>query len=128
MEKASELVVIPSAGIGHLVSAVEMSKLLVARHDQLFITVLIMKLPFNSKGTEAYIASLEASPVLPRVNFITLPKVPDLDKHLSSHSFRNQFVESHKTHVKNAVAELTESQSESRRRLAGSSSTCFAQQ
>ncbi|ONI17876.1 hypothetical protein PRUPE_3G184700 [Prunus persica] len=119
MEKASELVVIPSAGIGHLVSAVEMSKLLVARHDQLFITVLIMKLPFNSKGTEAYIASLEASPVLPRLNFITLPKVPDLDKHLSSHSFRNQFVESHKTHVKNAVAELTESQSESRPRLAG---------
>ncbi|CAL9013336.1 unnamed protein product [Prunus brigantina] len=119
MEKASQLVVIPSGRIGHLVSAVEMSKLLVSRHDQLYITVLIMKLPFDSKGTEAYRASLEASPVLPRVNFITLPKVPDLDKHLSSHSFRNQFIESHKTNVKNAVAELTESQSDSRPRLAG---------
>ncbi|XP_008229637.1 PREDICTED: putative UDP-glucose flavonoid 3-O-glucosyltransferase 3 [Prunus mume] len=119
MEKASELVFIPSAGMGHLVSAVEMARLLVARHDRLFITVFIMKLPFDSKGTESYIASLEASPVSPRVNFITLPKVPTIDKHMSPNSFRNQFIESHKTHVKNAVAELTESESDSRPRLAG---------
>ncbi|XP_007215289.2 putative UDP-glucose flavonoid 3-O-glucosyltransferase 3 [Prunus persica] len=119
MEKASELVFIPSAGMGHLVSAVEMATLLVARHDRLFITVFIMKLPFDSKGTESYIASLEASPVSPRVNFITLPKVPAIDNHISPNSFRNQFIESHKPHVKNAVAKLTESESDSRPRLAG---------
>ncbi|VVA39125.1 PREDICTED: anthocyanidin 3-O-glucosyltransferase [Prunus dulcis] len=50
---------------------------------------------------------------------MTLPKFPAINKHISPNSFCNQFVESHKPHVKNAVSNLTESKSESRPQLAG---------
>ncbi|TQE06680.1 hypothetical protein C1H46_007746 [Malus baccata] len=116
MKQPTKLVFIPYAGTGHLISAVEMAKLLVSRDEKLFITVLIMKLPFESKGTEAYISSLESSPVLSRVNFITLPQAAsDIDTRKSPNAFRSQFVESHKPYVKDAVSKLAESESESTR-------------
>ncbi|CAL9013331.1 unnamed protein product [Prunus brigantina] len=61
MKKAAELVFIPSPGAGHLVSAVEIAKLLVARDDQLFITVLIMKLVFIPSPVKDAITKLTES-------------------------------------------------------------------
>ncbi|PRQ52242.1 UDP-glucose flavonoid 3-O-glucosyltransferase 6 [Rosa chinensis] len=58
MKKALELISIPIPGIGHFVSTVEIAKLLFFRDDNLFITILIMKLPFTVDGSDAYIKSL----------------------------------------------------------------------
>lgn len=45
--KNAELVIIPSPGVGHLVPAVEMAKLLIAREKHLSITVLVMNMNLN---------------------------------------------------------------------------------
>ena len=60
MKKLAELVFIPSPGMGHLVAAVEMAKLLVSRDDRLSVTVLIMNIPSLSK-VAAYIQTLVAA-------------------------------------------------------------------
>ncbi|XP_021806670.1 UDP-glycosyltransferase 71A16-like [Prunus avium] len=51
MKRPAELVFIPAAGIGHVVSTIETAKLLVSRDDHLFITLLIMKRPFDKLFT-----------------------------------------------------------------------------
>ncbi|XP_021826589.1 UDP-glycosyltransferase 71A16-like [Prunus avium] len=118
MKKAAELVFIPSPGVGHLVSAVEIAKLLVARDDQLFITVLTMKLPFDSmpKGTvDAYTDSMSQ-----RIKFVDLPEEAIATRGINPNLFLKFFIENHKAHVKDAVTKLTESdQSDSKPRLAG---------
>ncbi|KAJ6426153.1 hypothetical protein OIU84_026688 [Salix udensis] len=47
--KKAELVFIPTPGISHLVSTVEVAKLLVDRDERLSITFLIMKINFDPK-------------------------------------------------------------------------------
>ncbi|KAL6144142.1 hypothetical protein ACLB2K_054837 [Fragaria x ananassa] len=118
MEKPAELVLIPSPGIGHLVSTLEIAKLLVSRDDQLFITVLIMHFPAVSKGTESYVQSLadSSSPISQRIKFINLPHT-NMDH--TEGSVRNSlvgFVESQQPHVKDAVTKLRDSKTT---RLAG---------
>ncbi|XP_062009129.1 putative UDP-glucose flavonoid 3-O-glucosyltransferase 3 [Rosa rugosa] len=113
MKKAAELVIIPAPGIGHIVSAVEMAKLLVARDDQLFITVLIMKLDLDSKPKGIDITYTGSD----RINFITLPEVNISTEGMSPNNFLKLFVESHKPHIKDTVSKLSQSQSEAR--LAG---------
>ncbi|KAM5580180.1 putative UDP-glucose flavonoid 3-O-glucosyltransferase 3 [Rosa sericea] len=117
MEKPAELVFIPSPGIGHLVSTLEIAKFLLSRDDQLLITVLIMKFPAVSKGTDAYVESFadSSSPISQRIKFINLPQV-NIDH--TEGSVRNSligFVESQQPHVKDAITKL----SESKTRLAG---------
>ena len=115
MKKAAELVFIPAPGIGHIVSAVEIAKRLVARDDQLFITVLIMKLPLDSKpkGTDDTHTRSE------RIKFINLPGINIDTQGISPCNFFKLFVESHKPHIKDAVSKLSQSQSQSNPRLAG---------
>ncbi|PRQ52253.1 putative UDP-glucose flavonoid 3-O-glucosyltransferase 3 [Rosa chinensis] len=117
MEKPAELVFIPSPGIGHLVSTLEIAKFLLSRDDQLLITVLIMKFPAVSKGTDAYVESFadSSSPISQRIKFINLPQV---NTDHTEGSVRNSligFVESQQPHVKDAITKLSESQT----RLAG---------
>ncbi|KAK3444626.1 hypothetical protein EUGRSUZ_A00932 [Eucalyptus grandis] len=104
MSAKSELVFIPFAGPGHLVSMVEMAKLLVDRDERLSITVLIMKFPFESE-IDSYIESLTAS-VAAHIRFVLLPR--------RSHSLRTSpvafiyhFMESYKADVREAVTELS---------------------
>ncbi|KAK9924228.1 hypothetical protein M0R45_032609 [Rubus argutus] len=115
MEKPAELVFIPSPGIGHLVSTVEIAKLLVSRDDQLLITVLIMKFPSDSLGTDAYIESFTHSSNSKRIKFINLPQVNTDDIKGNSGSFMIDFIASQQPHVKDAVTKLAESET----RLAG---------
>ncbi|XP_010045017.2 anthocyanidin 3-O-glucosyltransferase 2 [Eucalyptus grandis] len=112
----AELVLVPTPVTGHLVSMVEMAKLLVDRDPRLSITILIMKLPIDSE-VDSYTSSFAASMAAARIRFIHLPHV-NLDTKISSGSFLTDFMENYKPHIKRAVADLTNSAT-STWRLAG---------
>ncbi|XP_057971751.1 anthocyanidin 3-O-glucosyltransferase 2-like [Malania oleifera] len=113
-EKMAELVFIPSAGMGHLVSIVEMAKLLAARNRDFSITILVMKLPFDSIGS-AHLDSLAASLPAGRIRFLNLPYDDHSLAHLASATstrrILSNFIEYYKPRVRDAVAELASSDS-----------------
>ncbi|KAJ4705644.1 Glycosyltransferase [Melia azedarach] len=108
MDKA-EFVFIPFPGAGHLVSAVELAKLLVNRNHRLSITFLIIELPSESKTT-TYLESL--APNLP--DRITLINVPDEVGELDPKNILKSMIENKKPHVRQVVNDL-----KTRSRIAG---------
>ncbi|KAL9373409.1 hypothetical protein Peur_033029 [Populus x canadensis] len=107
--KKSELVFVPSPGVGHLVPAVEIAKLMVKRDDRLSITVLVMKRPPLDTKINKYIESVSAS-ISDHIQFVDLPND---EKTSSGINFLSSFIESQKPHVKNAVFKLVQSESSS---------------
>ncbi|KAK8491253.1 hypothetical protein V6N13_127966 [Hibiscus sabdariffa] len=76
--KKAELVFIPVPAMGHLVSAVQLAKLLVHLSSNLSITFLTVKPPHDAK-VSAYVDSLAATSSS-RIKFINLPQsVPDVE-------------------------------------------------
>lgn len=74
MVAAAELLFIPSPGMGHLVSTVEMAKQLVGRDHRLSITVLIMKIPlFDKTKIGSSSQSLLLTAAEDRLKFVYLP-------------------------------------------------------
>ncbi|OWM81558.1 hypothetical protein CDL15_Pgr007596 [Punica granatum] len=71
----SQLIWIPSAGVGHLVSVVEIAKLPVRRDDRLSITLLVMNPPSTSKSNPfaELLASVSSSAAMSRICFLELP-------------------------------------------------------
>ncbi|KAF8041581.1 hypothetical protein BT93_A0237 [Corymbia citriodora subsp. variegata] len=112
----AELVFVPSPGMGHLISMVEMAKLLIDREPQLSVTVLIMKLPFDS-DFDSYANSLATSMDTARIRFVHLPRV-NIDIEFSAGTFLTSFVEGNKPQVKRAVADIANSAG-SNRQLGG---------
>ncbi|XP_012084280.2 anthocyanidin 3-O-glucosyltransferase 2 [Jatropha curcas] len=110
MEEA-QLVFVPVPGMGHLISMVELAKLLLNRHHQLTITVLIMKLSnYDFNVIENYTQSVAASTSLSnRIRFMDLPKDEPEVFGFSS------FIERQKPHVKQIVSEITKNESNSPR-------------
>ncbi|XP_052303877.1 anthocyanidin 3-O-glucosyltransferase 2 isoform X4 [Populus trichocarpa] len=105
--KKAELVFIPTTGISHLLSSVEVAKLLVDRDERLSITFLIMKLSSDPK-IDRFINSV--STACNRIRFIDLPKdEPDPNQ---PRKFLFSLIEAQKPHVKEEVFKLV-SQSES---------------
>ncbi|KAJ6921728.1 hypothetical protein NC652_015611 [Populus alba x Populus x berolinensis] len=103
--KNAELVLVPSPGIGHLASMMELAELLVDRDDRVSITVIIIRLALDSKISR-YTESLTASSKSTHIQFIDLPS----DKTNSSNDHPAKFVtsliESQKPHVKEVVSKL----------------------
>ncbi|XP_030441249.2 anthocyanidin 3-O-glucosyltransferase 2-like [Syzygium oleosum] len=108
MSSKSELVFIPPPILGHLVSMVEMAKLLVDRDNRLSVTVLIMKFPFDSK-IDSHVESLTTS-VAARIRFVLLPR-QNPSPEASAMAFFKQFMESHKADIQEAVRDLSASSS-----------------
>ncbi|KAM7488320.1 hypothetical protein LguiB_025804 [Lonicera macranthoides] len=111
----SELVFIPFPAYGHITTAVENAKLLLSRDERLSVTVLIIKLPFDT-GIETYAKSLHA---LTSERLCFLEVSPDNSASYSAvpespMSFVSSYLESQRTNVREAV--LIRSQSS---RLAG---------
>ncbi|XP_061344125.1 UDP-glucose flavonoid 3-O-glucosyltransferase 6-like [Gastrolobium bilobum] len=106
MKKAAQLVFVPSPGVGHLVSTIEFVKLLVNRDDRIWVTVLVMKLPFDTT-TGPYTETLAS---YERVKVINLPEchVPTNSDGPSKHTF----IDDQKPNVKEVVSNLTRSDSE----------------
>ncbi|CAO2838728.1 unnamed protein product [Amaranthus hypochondriacus] len=72
MEK---IVLYPSPGIGHLISMVELGKLLLSHTSSISsITILIPNFPFIKGSYSSYISSVSSS--FPSITFISLPSVP----------------------------------------------------
>ncbi|KAG5552137.1 hypothetical protein RHGRI_010289 [Rhododendron griersonianum] len=104
----AELVFIPSPGMGHLVSTVEMAKQLIGRDHRLSITVLIMKTPFDIKSKVSQSLLLAAAE--DRLKFVHLPQEdePALKEVLSKNpgSFMSEFVNMNKQHVRDHVKKM----------------------
>lgn len=109
--KKIELIFIPTSAMGHLVSTVEMAKLLVTRNHHLFVTLLLTKVPFDSK-VGAYIDSL--SSISQRISFIILPNL-EVTNNTNPNPlvFITSFMEDQKPNVKNHIIHHSNSGSDS---------------
>ncbi|XP_004251871.1 UDP-glucose flavonoid 3-O-glucosyltransferase 6 [Solanum lycopersicum] len=105
--KKIELLFIPSPGIGHLVSTVEMAKLLITREKNMSITVLIIQSPHDNK-LPSYIQSL--TNFSSSLKFIHLPQDDTVLKLLKSNLFTS-YIPAHKPAVRDVVAEIVKTQS-----------------
>ncbi|KAL3509553.1 hypothetical protein ACH5RR_028954 [Cinchona calisaya] len=106
MEKI-ELVMIIAPLMGHLPSSLELAKLMLQRNSQLSITFLIMKAPFDPKGT-AKIQSLIAACNIDRLQFHHLPTPEDFSQWKCQHrgGFITQLIDSQKPHVRETLSKL----------------------
>ncbi|XP_027172749.1 anthocyanidin 3-O-glucosyltransferase 2-like [Coffea eugenioides] len=105
--KTAELVFVPIPGIGHLVSCVELAKLLIECDERLSITVLIMKLPYDTK-VSSYTNSLLESPNL-HIRYLE-PMKEEPSSQLSSFlSILFRFIDNHKSCVREVLAEISNS-------------------
>ncbi|KAK4373967.1 hypothetical protein RND71_004644 [Anisodus tanguticus] len=100
--KNIELIFIPSPGIGHLVSTLEMAKLLITREKHMSITVFIIQLPHDNK-LSSYIQSVANFSL--RLKFIQLLQDDSVLQLLKSNIF-TLFIAGHKPAVRDAVAEI----------------------
>lgn len=119
MTTKAELIFIPSPGAGHLISAVEIAKLILNRDGRLCISVLIMKLPMDS-GIQSYIESLSSTPRLQFVD-ITVDDKTAAGFLSSKETFFMNFIQAHKPKVKDFLnnSSFSRSTPESNSRLAG---------
>ncbi|TYJ27735.1 hypothetical protein E1A91_A07G209100v1 [Gossypium mustelinum] len=102
--KKAELVFIPFPAKGHLVSAVEVAKILVDLNSNLYISFLIIKQPVGAERT-AYADSLTAATTTTRIKFIHLPQ-PDSD--IDAANFIRSVVQTQEPLVREAVTKIVE--------------------
>ncbi|XP_027171929.1 anthocyanidin 3-O-glucosyltransferase 2-like [Coffea eugenioides] len=107
--KKPELVFIPSPGMGHLGSTVELAKLLIDRNEHLSITVLITKFPFETKVGSSTDSQTETSDS--RIRFLELKKDESASQTASSNLFMYQLIEDHKSSARDVLAEISNSAS-----------------
>ncbi|XP_059653392.1 anthocyanidin 3-O-glucosyltransferase 2-like [Cornus florida] len=113
MKKVAELLFIPSPGFSHLTSALEMANLLIRRDERLFITVIIMKSPFDYNTN---ISQPMSEDLNSRIRFVELP-YDESNSELLSKSvlhFLAALIETNKTQVRDVAAGI-----ETNNRLAG---------
>ncbi|XP_059653388.1 anthocyanidin 3-O-glucosyltransferase 2-like [Cornus florida] len=103
--KKAELLFIPAPGSGHLTAAVEMAKLLVDRDERLSITVIIMKMPSDSKAITQTQSTAEDDNS--RIRYMDLPQDSPELKSKVGFGFIDALIESKKTHVRDAAAGIT---------------------
>lgn len=106
----AELVFVPSPGLGHLLSTVEMAKLLVDRDHRVSITLLIMKPPHESHSAIDNRTRSLADSMAGRFRFVHLPDIDPITETNPS-KIRDLCIEKYKPHVKEAIGQLTESDS-----------------
>nr|APR64099.1 hypothetical protein [Populus tomentosa] len=102
--KKTQLVFVPAPGFGHLVSAVQLAKMVLERNDSFLITMLAINNPFYgsiSKNTES-LASIHTE-----IRFIeipeTIPAPPPEALAVSPASAYTSYINDHKTLVKDTI-------------------------
>ncbi|KAJ0769963.1 putative flavonol 3-O-glucosyltransferase [Helianthus annuus] len=111
----AELVFIPAPVVGHIMSTVEMAKLLVKRDQRLLVTILLMNPPFSILALTTYIESL-AKNILERILFVQVPQEqtpPKLDPKFPFTSF-TKFINSHCKSVRNILEDMIDQTGSSR--------------
>ncbi|GMN27303.1 hypothetical protein TIFTF001_001593 [Ficus carica] len=113
ISQSAELIFVPAPGAGHLVSAVEIAKHLVARDSRLSVTVLIITFPVasNVRSPTKFFVSSSATSVSERIKFVDLPESPIDGADLTIVSFLSSFFEKKKPLVRDAVRKLVDSNS-----------------
>ncbi|WOG91838.1 hypothetical protein DCAR_0311093 [Daucus carota subsp. sativus] len=106
----AELIFVPSPGVGHLLSTGEVAKLLARRDERISISILIMKLPYDS-GIEALTQNLKRE-APERISFVDIPDLDEATRtelmSLPRMSFFTSFIEHQRTPVKNIVKSILE--------------------
>nr|GMC76968.1 anthocyanidin 3-O-glucosyltransferase 2-like [Ipomoea batatas] len=108
MENA-EVVFIPGHGMGHLVPAVEMGKLLTSRAEWISVTFLIIGIPFET-GVDSYTQSLSHG--APRLHFLSLPQPPPQRRENAAASSVSQdvnaldHISAHKAAVRDVISDF----------------------
>ncbi|KAK9678171.1 hypothetical protein RND81_11G193100 [Saponaria officinalis] len=101
MSKTTEMVFVPTPGMGHVVSTVELAKLILGINHIISISIFILNIPNHSPKINAYVDSQSRdSPYPTRLTFVTLPPVSNpstTPTHFSS------LIHLHKPLVKQAV-------------------------
>ncbi|KAJ0903645.1 putative flavonol 3-O-glucosyltransferase [Helianthus annuus] len=95
----AELVFIPAPMVGHIMSTIEMAKLLLNRDQTLSVTLLIINPPYSVLPLTTYIESL-AKNAIERMRFIKLPQDQSPPKLNSSAPFVMSFYEFNNSHCK----------------------------
>lgn len=104
--KNAELIFVPAPAVGHLISMVELAKLLIRRDESLSVTICIIKFTYDL-GISSYVESLSNTPI-PRFTIIEIPSSnSELHKSQSYHTMFSTFIEGHVTNVKDEVIALT---------------------
>ncbi|XP_047970128.1 anthocyanidin 3-O-glucosyltransferase 2-like [Salvia hispanica] len=98
------LVFIPFPSMSHLVSAVETAKLLTARDESLIASILVMKLPSDTK-----ISSYTETSPHPRINFLHIQQNKSTSPPLTKNRMLG-LVESHKGPARDAITAMMQSQ------------------
>jgi hypothetical protein len=105
--KKTQLVFVPAPGFGHLVSAVQLAKMVLERNDSFLITMLAINNPFYggiSKNTES-LASIHTE-----IRFVeipdTIPTPPPEALAVSPASAFTSYINDHKTLVKDTIVNL----------------------
>ncbi|CAL9225469.1 unnamed protein product [Arabidopsis halleri] len=117
----NEFVFIPSPGIGHLRSTVELAKRLVGSDYRLSITVIIIPYPSDDDSETTYIASLTTGSQ-DRLNYeaISVAYQPTADPEPLFFFFLNElYIEKQKPPVRDVVARIFDSTRVDSRQLAG---------
>nr|QSB46673.1 glycosyltransferase [Rubia yunnanensis] len=108
--KNAELVFIPTPGAGHLTSTIEVAKLITDLDSRFSATILIMRLPGESKKPVPDFGN-------PRLRFLELRKEENQPSPEGPHFVKMfQIIEDHKPHVREVLAGISSSGSS---RLAG---------
>ncbi|KAJ0555534.1 putative flavonol 3-O-glucosyltransferase [Helianthus annuus] len=116
----AELVFIPAPTVGHIMSTIEMAKLLLNRDQTLSVTLLIINPPYPVLPLTTYIESL-AKNAIERMRFINLPQDQSPPKLNSSAPFVMsfyEFINSHCKYVRNILEDAID-QTGSRSRVVG---------
>ncbi|XP_024995727.1 anthocyanidin 3-O-glucosyltransferase 2-like [Cynara cardunculus var. scolymus] len=107
----AELVFIPSIGVGHIISTIEIAKLFVNRDQHLSVTIFIFKTPPGSDSGSAittYVTKSSAKMAMERIRLVELPQdetIPKPDPKAPM-TFINEFIKSHCKNVTDAVSEI----------------------
>nr|BBK15467.1 UDP-glycosyltransferase [Polygala tenuifolia] len=108
MEKA-ELVFIPSPGVGHIMSTVEIAKVLLNHDERLSITVFIINSPFSPNKFNPNIISFPSPSLSKRIKFTTLPDIHPTDDNIAN--IFTQLIDGQAPNVKKWVNEFVNSNS-----------------
>ncbi|KAL1812736.1 hypothetical protein ACET3Z_022801 [Daucus carota] len=100
----AELIIIPAPGAGHLLSMVELAKLIVSRDARIHVSILIIRLPFESGDDDFKKDAPE------NVAFLDVPALDDIAmaevKSLPRISFLDSFIAKHGTAVRDVVSAI----------------------
>ncbi|KAK9678157.1 hypothetical protein RND81_11G191700 [Saponaria officinalis] len=104
MSKTTEMAFVPTPGMGHVVSTVELAKLILGTNHIISISIFILNIPNHSPKINAYVDSRSRdNPYPTRLTFVTLPPVSNSPDLSTTPTHFSSLIHLHKPLVKQAV-------------------------